>query len=227
MRVLLIGADREATSIVAHELERHGHHVDIAFELSTGRGLLEKKGHTLMVVYHHLPDIQGTSICREVRACQMTTVVMLLATPAECSVVEAFSAGADSYLALPADTGEIIARVNAIGRRACGPVPSAGRLKAGDIIMDLDSKAVIRRGRPIEVTASEFRILEYLMQHKNRVLSTQEIAGGIWGAGTADKARAVPVHLNNLRGKLRHAVDGPSGIYTVSRRGYLMVDKGV
>lgn len=225
MRVLLIGADREEAGLVAQELEEHGHYVDKVFESSTGRFLLEKTGYGLLVVYHHPPEIDGAAICREARACHLTTIMMMLAFPGECSVIDAFSAGADSYLALPAEAGEIIARLKAIARRARRPVPSAGRLKAGDIVMDLDSKAVIRRGRPIEVTASEFRILEFLMQHKNCVLSREEIAGGIWGAGMADKARAVPVHMNNLRGKLTDGLDGPTGIYTVSGRGYLMVDK--
>jgi len=224
MRVLLIGADREAAGLVAHELEQHDHHVDIAFESSTGRYLLEKAGYGLLVVYHKPPDILGGMICREARAHHLTTIMMVLALPGDCSVIDAFSAGADSYLALPAETGEIIARLKAITRRARRPVPSAGRLKAGDIVMDLDGKAVIRRGKPIDVTASEFRILEFLMRHKNRVLSREEIAGGIWGAGRADKARKVPVHMNNLRGKLTDGLDGPTGIYTVSRRGYLMVD---
>jgi len=224
MRVLLIGADREAAGLVAHELEQYNHHVDMAFESPTAGCLLEKKGYGLVVVYHKPPDIDGRMICRGARAQHQTTIMMMLATPRECSVLEAFSAGADSYLALPAENGEVIARLKAIARRARGPVPSAGSLQAGDIIVDLNCKAVIRRGRPIEVTASEYRILEFLMQHKNQVLSREEIAGGIWGACRADKARKVPVHMNNLRGKLTDGFDGPTGIYTVSRRGYLMVD---
>lgn len=224
MRILVIGADREKASLLASQLRQHRYPVNIAFDASTGKYLLERGLYHLLIIFHCERELDARELCRAARSGVRPTLLLLLASPGECSVFEAFSAGADRYLALPVETREIIARVNAIARRSeeC-PLPGS-RIRAGDIVVDLYSKEVNRRGKPIEVTASEFRILEFMIQHKNQIVSREELACVLWGANKEDKARRLPVHINNLRGKLTEGINDNSGIYTVSRRGYLMVD---
>jgi len=224
MRILIIGADREKVSLLASQLRQNRYAVDLAFDASTGRYLFERGTYHLIIIFHQYPEVDGRELCQALRNSGRAALSLMLALPGECSVFEGFSAGADRYLSLPAETREIIARVNAIARRieVC-PLPGS-RIKAGDIVMDLYSKEVNCRGKLIEVTASEFRILEFMIQHKNQIVSREELAALLWGANTGDKAKRLPVHINNLRVKLTDGIGDSSGIYTVSRRGYLMVD---
>ncbi|HVU99044.1 MAG TPA: response regulator transcription factor [Puia sp.] len=224
MRILVIGADREKVGLLAKDLRQHRYPVDLAFETSTGKYLFEKGAYHLIIVYHGCPTPDSRELCRMVRASGGSALLLMLASPGECSVFEAYSAGADCYLALPAESREIVARVNALARRSDGQPRPGSRITAGDLVMDLDSKEVNLRGKPINVTASEFRILQFMMEHKNRIVSREELADVIWGTRKPDGARRLPVHMNNLRGKLAKGAYDSSGIYTVSRRGYLMVD---
>jgi two-component system OmpR family response regulator len=224
MRILIIGADREKVSLLASHLRQHRYRVDLAFETSTGRYLFERGTYHLMIVFHQHPEIDCGELLRDIRTGGRATLLLMLAFPDECNVFEAFSAGADRYLALPAETREIIARVNAIARRSeeC-PLPGS-RIKAGDIVLDLYRKEVNCSGKLIDVTASEFRILEFMIRHKNQIVSREDLASMLWGANIGDKGRRLPVHINNLRSKLTNGGSDSSRIYTVSRRGYLIID---
>ena len=224
MRILVIGADREKVSLLAKGLRQYQYPVDLAFETSTGKYLFEKVTYHLIIVFHADPGVDGLEICRSVRAANGSALLLMLALPGECNVFEGYSVGVDCYLHLPAECREIIARVHAIARRTDRQPRPGSLLRAGEIVVDLDRKEVNLRGKPVSVTASEFRILQFMIQHKNRIVTREELAGAIWGTHKSDGARRLPVHMNNLRGKLAEGAYDTSGIYTVSRRGYLMVD---
>ena len=224
MRILLIAADGDMAAGLASGLRRQSYEIDLALRASTGSFLFQKIAHAIVIVDYGLPDMDACDLCRMIRAGNDSTRLLLLAPAHRCSVFEGFSAGVDDYLPRPADPREVLARINALARRCEPATIAANRIQAGDIVLNLDSKEVNRGGRIVGVTVSEFRLLEYMIRNKNKVLSREQIACGIWGSEMDDKARKLPKHMNNLRGKLAHGNPSGSGIYTVSRRGYLLVD---
>ncbi|HLZ88854.1 MAG TPA: response regulator transcription factor [Puia sp.] len=224
MRILLIGADGNLATVLAKGLRERLYDVDLAFATPAGECLPDWIRHRLIVVVHRYPDFNACEFCRAVRRQNAAMALLMLAAPAQCDVFGGFSAGVDDFIALPADTREIIVRVNALARRCSSDEYPGNRIRADDIIIDLDSKTVKRAGRAIDVTASEFKLLEYMIRNKNKVLSKEEIVCGVWGRDVEDKVRKLPVHMNNLRGKLAGGNQSGSAIYTVTRRGYLLAD---
>ncbi len=224
MSILLIAPKSERTEALAQSLREEGYEVDLAFEGWAGKRLLEKAAYQVTIIENRLPDVEGSQLCKMISEDYKESSLLLIASPNQCNVLEGFAAGIDEYIPQPADCREIIARVKALTRRGKFLVP-INRLKAGDILLDLDSKEVNKGGRQVDVTASEFRLLEFMIRNKNKVLSKKEIAFGVWGYDIEEKIRKLTVHMKKLRGKLTAGSTDDCHIYTVSRRGYIMMEK--
>jgi DNA-binding response OmpR family regulator len=180
-----------------------------------------------------LPGINGIELCKRTRQQQIATpILMLTALGTTDNIVFGLDSGADDYLTKPFKIAELVARVNALSRRANMAMPvvvdeaeqERDILSYADITIDLDEKSVARNGQTIELTATEFRLLEYFMRNPRKVLSRMDILEKIWGYDFNMNTKVVDVYINYLRKKLEQE-DHPKLIQTVVGMGYMLKEE--
>jgi DNA-binding response OmpR family regulator len=165
-----------------------------------------------------LPDVDGIDVLRQLRRVSLVPVVVLTARDDERTIVRTLRSGADDYLVKPARMAELLARIEAIGRRmarsAAAPAPAARTF--GDIVVDLGSRSLTIGGEPIQLTTKEFDLLAMLLEEPGAAVSRQQLMDRIWGDAFVAVSRSLDVHMNALRSKL-----GRSGlIETIRGFGY-------
>jgi len=164
----------------------------------------------------------GLTICRQLSATGQTPIIMLTGKSDEVDRIIGLEIGADDYLAKPFSPNELVARVRALLRRAHrGTTPAAKTLAYGPISLDTERHVVLSAGRDVTLTAKEFLLLEYLLQHRGRVLSRDVLLTDVWGYRYTGGTRTVDVHVRRLREKLPVLADG---LVTVKQFGYKLVD---
>lgn len=224
--ILLIEPDSTLSGRFSMILRNALYDVDAVPEGTPGIAMFATRHHHLLIVNHVLPDTDGCRLCQEVRRIDSGIPVLMLGHAADNALLESFSAGIDDYLILPIDHRELLARVRAVIRRALPGTTRSNRLITGDIVLDRDSMLVYKSGRLIAVTTSEFLLLEYMMRNKNRVITKEELALGAWGRHYRCQHLNLPIHMNNLRNKLKDD-NCPHNLYTVSRKGYLLAEDSI
>jgi DNA-binding response OmpR family regulator len=228
-RVLVVEDDPDIAQLVAHYLEKAGFTTEIA---SSGRDALSSvaaQPPDLLVLDLMLPQVDGLEICRVVRGNTATAgvpIIMLTARAEESDRIVGLEIGADDYLAKPFSPGELVARVRALLRRAAraahapsaGPSASPGHTVAyGSIVMDAERHTVTGNGKPVTLTAKEFVLLDYFLQHRGRVLSRDVLLTDVWGYRYTGGTRTVDVHIRRLREKLPLLA---TALVTVKQFGY-------
>jgi len=216
----------DVASLVKHAIERGG---DATVEVATsGAGALElvtRSAPDLVVLDLNLPGLDGTEVCRLIRARPATStlpIIMLTARTEESDRVLGLDLGADDYITKPFSPRELAARVRAVLRRKATAQPSAMSLYRGSrIVADFDAVSVTVEGEPIRLTRREFELLRCLVENRNRVLSRERLLVRVWGYDQSIETRSVDVHVGRLRSKLRTA--GPQ-IETVVGLGYRFVE---
>lgn len=185
-------------------LTENGYQVDLAYDGSIGLKLFTQGGYELVILDINLPGINGYELCRTIRAKdQQIPVIMLTALNALTDKIEGYDAGADDYIVKPFEFRELLLKVRVLLKRTLSQnVPVGNFLKAGDLEMNLDSKEVKREGKPIQLTAKEFQLLEYLLRNKNRVVSRADIALNVWDIDFDTNTNVIDVYINYLRNKV-------------------------
>ena len=225
-RVLVVEDEIDVANLVKHALERGG---DATVEVVTsGAGALEhvtRSAPDLVVLDLNLPGLDGTEVCRLIRARPATStlpIIMLTARTEESDRVLGLDLGADDYITKPFSPRELAARVRAVLRRKSTAQPSAMSLYRGArIVADFDAVSVTVDGEPIKLTRREFELLRCLVENRNRVLSRERLLVRVWGYDQSIETRSVDVHVGRLRSKLRTA--GPQ-IETVVGLGYRFIE---
>lgn len=203
MRLLLIEDEMKTSHYLKKGLEENGFEVDAALDGKTGRHLAFRNTYDVIVTDIILPGISGREITRALRDAKIQTPVLMLTALNETDdVVEGFDAGADDYLAKPFEFRELLARLRALAKRNRAQHPDSQVLEAADLKMWVDKKQVFRAGIPIELTAKEFNLLEYLLKNKGRVISKQELARHVWNIDFDTGTNMVEVYVNYLRRKM-------------------------
>lgn len=207
MRVLLVEDEHRISAYVKRGLEEQGYAVDVAY---TGRDALDWAAiveFDLIVLDVLLPQVNGLTVCRELRSRNIRTpILMLTARDSVDDRVAGLDAGADDYLVKPFAVKELLARLRALARRA-GDAPKMTILQVGDLTLDVRTHRVMRGDKPIELTAKEFAVLECLMREPSRVLSRTVIAEHVWNYETYNDSNVVDVYIRNLRRKLDEAYE--------------------
>jgi two-component system OmpR family response regulator len=219
-RILVVDDEPSIVDAVATALRYEGY--DVA-EASTGREALDeatRQEPDLIVLDWMLPDIEGIEVGRRLRARGFKSAVLFLtAKDGTEHKVEALRAGGDDYVTKPFSLAEIVARIHAILRRTAGSLPG-DVLRFGDLTLDEARHEVFRGETKIELTATEFSLLRYLMLNPRRVLSKSQILQNVWRYDFGGNANVVETYVSYLRRKLDAA--GPPLIKTVRQVGYML-----
>jgi two-component system OmpR family response regulator len=203
MRVLLIEDDERLMRLVARVLEEEGFTVDTAPDGGLGLELALGGMYDVAVVDWMLPVRDGPAICRAVRAARLPTALLLLTARGELEDrVAGLDCGADDYMVKPFAFEELLARVRALGRRFTVVGADASELRCGDLVLDLRAHTARRGSRPLQLTITEWTLLEFLLRHPGQVLTRQQILDYVWSYDSDVLATQVDVYVSYLRRKL-------------------------
>jgi len=222
-RVLVVEDDPDIADLIVHALERAGYDASSVASGTDGLASIRARPPDLLVLDRMLPGMDGLDVCRALRADRQTAavpVIMVTARAEETDRVTGLDLGADDYLTKPFSPRELVARVKALLRRV-QRVPDVGRLRLASLTLDLDSHVVTDGDREVTLTAKEFRLLHYLLEHPGRVLSRDLLLSDVWGYNYTGGTRTVDVHVRRLREKLPLLADA---IVTVKQFGYKLAD---
>lgn len=215
MRVLIVEDHRDLAGSVARGLRRHAVEVDVVHDGEQGLRCASGGGYDVVVLDRDLPLVHGDEVCRAlVRQGCPSRVLMLTAAGTVDERVDGLDLGADDYLAKPFSFAELIARVQALGRRDQPAVPPV--LVRGDIELDPASRTVLRGGRALELSPKETAVLEVLLAAGGAVVSAEELLERAWDRGADPFSNAVKVTVSRLRRKLGE----PAVIETLPHVGY-------
>ena len=224
-QILVVEDDPDIAQLIGHYLEKAGHTVEV---LSSGKAVMpsvRRNPPDLVVLDLMLPELDGLMICQAMRTDPQTAaipIIMVTARGDEADRITGLELGADDYVTKPFSPKELAARVTALLRRAARPAAAGGILRYGPIAIDADRHAVTVSGEEVRLTAKEFLLLQYLLQHRGRVLSRDLLLTDVWGYQYTGGTRTVDVHIRRLREKMPVLADA---IETVKQFGYKLVDE--
>ncbi|GAB2920297.1 response regulator transcription factor [Micromonospora polyrhachis] len=222
MRVLVVEDERNLADAIARGLRRRGMAVDVAYDGSVGHEMAFVTRYDVLVLDRDLPGMHGDQICADlVSSGTLTRVLMLTASGTVADRVEGLQLGADDYLPKPFAFDELVARVQALGRRATPPAPPV--LAVADLVVDPARRMATRAGAPVELTRKEFGVLEELLKARGGVVSSEELLERVWDANTDPFTTIVRVTVRTLRKK----IGDPPLIETVVGAGYRMPVDGL
>jgi DNA-binding response OmpR family regulator len=205
-------------------MEKAGFSVDVHSSGSEALTSVAQRPPDLLILDLMLPQMDGLEICRALRANDRTSnipVIMLTAKAEESDRIVGLEMGADDYLAKPFSPNELVARVRALLRRAQRPIRVESQITYGPIAVDAERHTVSSEGRDVTLTAKEFLLLQYLLQHRGRVLSRDVLLSDVWGYRYTGGTRTVDVHIRRLREKLPSLGDA---LVTVKQFGYKLLE---
>ena len=221
---ILIAEDDDAVvELLKYNLDREDYEAGIARDGEEAMMMIEERAPDMLLLDWMLPKVPGIEVCRRVRARTETAnmpIIMLTARSEEPDRIRGLDTGADDYVTKPFSTTELMARLRAVMRRI-RPGLVEDRLTVGDITIDRTGHTVERRGEDIHLGPTEFRLLDYFMQHPGRVFSREQLLDSVWGSDVYVEARTVDVHVGRLRKALKKA-GGEDPIRTVRSAGYAL-----
>ncbi len=219
--VLVVEDEDALATLLQYNLEKEGYQVALAADGEEALMLVDERLPDLVVLDWMLPKISGIELCRRLRGRSETRnmpIMMLTARGEESDRIRGLDTGADDYVTKPFSMTELAARIRAVLRRI-RPGLAEDRVSQGDITMDRVAHRVRRGGREIHLGPTEFRLLDYLMQHPGRVFSREQLLDSVWGSDVYVEARTVDVHIGRLRKALNNDEE-VDPIRTVRSAGY-------
>lgn len=223
--ILVVEDETALTTLLTYNLEREGYRVAHAGDGEEALLRVSEEMPDLVLLDWMLPSVSGIEICRRLRASGRTRnipIVMLTARGEEGDRVRGLETGADDYITKPFSMTELVARLRAVLRRI-RPALADEVIQVGPLALDRVERRVRRGTREIHLGPTEFRLLDHLMQHPDRVFSREQLLDAVWGADVYVEARTVDVHIGRLR-KCLNGSDEPDLIRTVRSAGYAISD---
>jgi DNA-binding response OmpR family regulator len=218
--VLVVDDDRKIVDLVTLYLRRDGYEVLAAYDGRQALDLARRKQPDLIVLDLLLPELDGISVCRVLRAESRVPIIMLTARSTDADKLIGLDLGADDYLTKPFNPRELMARIRAVLRRAAPDEAPAEDLQFGDLAISLARHQVTARGQAVNVTPTEFRLLEALAREPGRAFSRGELLDRAFGYDYDGLERTVDVHIMNLRRKIEPEPGRPRYVVTVPGVGY-------
>lgn len=223
-RILLVDDELSIQRALAPLLRSRGYEVEVA---GTGADALKcaaERRPDLVVLDLGLPDLEGTEVCRRLRAQSAVPIIVLSARGSESDKVSALDLGADDYVTKPFGPEELLARIRVALRRAAGVEPmSGGSVTAGDLTIDYDRRRIVRGDEEIRLTPKEFELLSLLARNADRVLTHRAILKAIWGPNAVDQPEHLWVLMAQLRKKIERDSANPKYLVSEPWVGYRLV----
>jgi two-component system phosphate regulon response regulator PhoB len=219
--VLVVEDEDALATLLQYNLEKEGYDVTVAGDGEEALILVDERLPDLVVLDWMLPKVSGIEVCRRLRSRPETRnvpIIILTARGEETDRIRGLDTGADDYVVKPFSMTELTARIRAVLRRI-RPGLAEDRIRHGDIVVDRVAHRVRRGGREVHLGPTEFRLLDYLMQHPGRVFSREQLLDAVWGSDVYVEARTVDVHIGRLRKALNHEIESDP-IRTVRSAGY-------
>jgi two-component system OmpR family response regulator len=221
MRILVIEDDRETAQYLVKALKESGHTAETAADGEEGFTLAAQGGFDVLIVDRMLPSRDGLSVVKALRDRGDRTPVLILSALGNVDDrVKGLRAGGDDYLTKPYAFSELLARVEALSRRAA-PEEQATRYTVGDLVLDRLSHRVTRAGQAIALQPREFRLLEYLMKHAGQVVTRTMLLEHVWDYHFDPQTNVIDVHVSRLRAKVDKGFAAPL-LHTVRGAGYMI-----
>jgi len=223
VRILLVEDDPQAAAYLVKGLKEQGLAVDHVADGREGLFRASGGGYDAIILDRMLPNLDGLSILKTVRAAGDNTPVLLLSALSDVDArVEGLRAGGDDYLTKPFAFAELMARLEALGRRG-RPEKPLTVLTLSDLELDLTARTVKRAGKPIDLKPKEFALLEYFMRHAGQVVTRTMLLERVWDYAFDPQTNVIDVHVSRLRGKIDKDFEKPL-LHTVRGAGYTLRD---
>ncbi|MEM9555395.1 MAG: response regulator transcription factor [Acidobacteriota bacterium] len=223
-RILLVEDEPSLTLTLGDRLRAEGYEVATERDGARGEERARAGNVDLVVLDLNLPTKNGLDICRDLRRDGVTTPILMLTARADVvDRIVGLKLGADDYLPKPFDTLELLARIEALLRRAPDSFTGGERVRFGDLRIDFAGAEVVRGEEPIDLSTLELRLLRYFVEHPGKVLSRDELLDKVWGYDATPVTRTVDVHVASLRQKIESVPSKPRHLLTVHGRGYKFV----
>ena len=214
-KVLLIEDTPDLVSVILRGLSEEEIEISVAADGNTGLEMALKYDFDLIVLDIMLPGMNGIQVCKEIRNRNADiAILMLTALGSTENIVTGLESGADDYLVKPFKLEELVARMRTLIRRSRKQITTTDYIKIADLEINTASKTVIKAGKPINLTATEYRLLEYLIKNQNKVLSRIQILENVWDIDFNMGTNVVDVYINYLRKKMDNS-NGIKLIHTV------------
>ncbi len=221
-KVMLVDDDETIIETLEFNLRRHGFDVVAFNNGANALAQLDDAEPSLVILDWMLPDLVGPEICKLIRSRSVDVpILMLTGRSSPADVAAGLTSGADDYLSKPFSTIELLARVQALLRRATKDTPAKNvRVTIGGLILDDDARMVTSNGEEVDLSPKEFALLKVLMQNAGKTLSTETLLNQVWGRDFSGDIKTVAVHMRWLRQKIEADPKKPKILETVHRSGY-------
>jgi len=219
--VLVVEDEESLATLLQYNLDKEGYRVAAAGDGEEALMMIDEQPPDLVVLDWMLPKVSGVEVCRRLRTRPETRnlpILMLTARGEESDRIRGLDTGADDYVVKPFSMSELAARIRAVLRRI-RPGLAEDRIRHGDLVIDRAAHRVRRGPREVRLGPTEFRLLDYLMQHPGRVFSREQLLDAVWGSDVYVEARTVDVHIGRLRKALNEGTEDDP-IRTVRSAGY-------
>jgi len=226
MRVLVVEDDSQVAAYLVKGLKEQGHNVDHAADGKNGLFLATSEDYDAMIIDRMLPELDGLTIVKSVRAASKTTPMLILSALGDVDArVEGLRAGGDDYLTKPFAFSELLARLDALLRRGRQSPAAETTLRVADLELDKLTRTVKRGGHVIALQPREYRLLEYLMNNAGRVVTRTMLLEQVWDYHFDPQTNVIDVHISRLRGKIDKGFEQPL-LQTVRGAGYMIREPG-
>jgi phosphate regulon transcriptional regulator PhoB len=218
--ILIVDDEPDIVSLVSYNLKKEGYTVSAVSDGGEALDTIKKGDFNLIILDLMLPGIHGMEICRTLRSNPKTAhlpIIMLTAKGEESDRIRGLETGADDYLAKPFSPKELVARVKAVLRRSGEHRKPEEVLKIRDLVVHKDTYSVTKKGRKLDLSATEYRLLLYLSERRGRVFSREQLLDAVWKDETFVEPRTVDVHVRRLRMQIEDDPSDPT--YLKTRRG--------
>ena len=228
MKILVVDDEKVLVKGIKFNLESEGCQVEVGYDGQAAVDLARGGAFDLIILDLMMPRIDGLQACMRIREFSNVPIIILTAKGEDADKLMGFECGADDYITKPFNILELKARIRALLRRAgmAHQQGGGGRLSMGHIALDADERSAWKDGKPVELTAKEFDLMELLMRNPGRVYSRENLLNVVWGYEYAGDYRTVDVHVRRLREKLELDPANPEYILTKWGVGYYLKSGG-
>ena len=226
MRILVVDDEKLLVKGVKFNLENEGYEVECAYDGASAVELARNGRFDLIILDVMMPELDGQEACMRIREFSNVPIIMLTAKSEDADKLLGFESGADDYITKPFNILELKARIRALLRRASMPAagPSAAVIERRGLEIDTDKRAVRKNGRPVDLTAREFDLVELFIKNPGRVYSRDNLLNLVWGYDYQGDERTVDVHIRRLREKIEDDPASPRLIITKWGVGYYFAE---